>query len=167
VIPQAAPSVQADELRIRTAEPADAEALTRLINAAFVVEQIAVEGDRVDVDKTRDYMTRGKFLLLEDATALLGCVYVELRGNHGYVGLLSVDPVLQKKGLGRRLMAAAEQNLNDAGCAAVDLRIISARPELLRFYAKLGYAETGISPMPVDAPLKMACHFIHLSKPLG
>jgi GNAT superfamily N-acetyltransferase len=97
---------------------------------------------------------------------LLGCVHTELRGERGYVGLLSVEPQLQMKGLGRRLMAAAEQHLSDAGCGGVDLRIISARPELLRFYAKLGFVETGISPMPVDAPLKMACHFIHMSKPL-
>jgi N-acetylglutamate synthase-like GNAT family acetyltransferase len=163
---QAAPSVRADEPHIRIAEQEDIPALTQLINAAFVVEQIAIEGDRIDPDKVRDYMTRGKFLLLEDATSLIGCVYVELRADHGYVGLLSVEPMLQNKGLGRRLMAAAEQSFGDAGCTAVDLRIISARPELLRFYGKLGYAETGISPMPVDAPLKMACHFIHLSKPL-
>ncbi|HXL22378.1 MAG TPA: GNAT family N-acetyltransferase [Candidatus Dormibacteraeota bacterium] len=159
-------SLQLEDHRIREAGPADVEALTHLINAAFVVEQIAIEGDRVDPDKVRGYMARGKFLLLEDQTALLGCVYAEPRGEHGYVGLLSVDPARQGAGLGRQLMAAVEKTFREAGCAAVDLRIISARPELLRFYAKLGYAETGISPMPVDAPLKMACHFIHLSKPL-
>jgi GNAT superfamily N-acetyltransferase len=80
--------------------------------------------------------------------------------------LLSVDPERQGSGLGRRLMAAAEQYFSDHSCSSVDLRIISARPELLRFYGKLGFKETGISPMPEDAPLKMACHFIHLSKPL-
>jgi len=155
-----------DDLRIRDAEAADVAALTRLINAAFVVEQIAIEGERVDPERVRGYMNRGKFLLLEDASLLLGCVYVELRGGHGYIGLLAIDPVRQGSGLGRRLMAAAEQTFSDQGCSAVDLRIISARPELLRFYGKLGFTETGISPMPEDAPLKMACHFIHLSKPL-
>lgn len=156
----------AEEFQIRTGESTDVDILVSLINIAFVVEQIAIEGDRVDADKVRAYMNRGRFLLLEDAASVLGCVYAELRGEHGYVGLLSVEPTLQRRGLGRRLMAAAEQYVRDAGCASVALRIISARPELLRFYAKLGFAETGISPMPVDAPLKMACHFIHLSKPL-
>jgi GNAT superfamily N-acetyltransferase len=155
-----------EEFRIRTAEAADIGALVALINAAFVVEQIAIEGDRIDPSKVRAYLDRGKFLLLEDAATLLGCVYAELRGDRGYVGLLSVEPELQMKGLGRRLMAAAEQYVHNAGCAALDLRIISARPELLRFYGKLGFVETGISPMPAEAPLKMACHFIHLSKPL-
>jgi N-acetylglutamate synthase-like GNAT family acetyltransferase len=157
---------QGDEFRIRQAGQDDVDALVRLINAAFVVEQIAIEGDRVDADKVREYLSRGEFLLLEDASSLLGCVYAEKRSDRGYVGLLSVAPALQMRGLGRRLMAAAERHLADSGCVGVDLRIISARPELLRFYAKLGYAETGISPMPEDAPLKMACHFIHLSKHL-
>jgi len=159
-------SLDLEELHIREAVPQDVDALVRLVNVAFVVEQIAIEGDRVDAERVRSFMDRGRFLLLEDAASLLGCVYVEQRSHRGYVGLLAVEPQMQMKGLGRRLMAAAEQYLNEAGCQGVDLRIISARPELLRFYSKLGYAETGISPMPVDAPLKMACHFIHLSKPL-
>jgi GNAT superfamily N-acetyltransferase len=159
-------SLRLEALRIREAEAADVTALTQLINAAFVVEQIAIEGERVDPDRVRGYMDRGKFLLLEDGSALLACVYVEQRGGHGYVGLLSVEPARQGSGLGRRLMAAAEQYFSDQSCEQVDLRIISARPELLRFYGKLGFKETGISPMPEDAPLKMACHFIHLSKPL-
>jgi GNAT superfamily N-acetyltransferase len=158
--------LQLEELRIREAEATDGAALTGLINAAFVVEQIAIEGERVDAERVRGYMDRGKFLLLEEVSQLLGCVYVELRGGRGYLGLLSVEPARQGNGLGRRLMAAAEQYFSDRGCGAVDLRIISARPELLRFYGKLGFKETGISPMPEDAPLKMACHFIHLSKPL-
>ena len=153
------------EPQIRVAQPLDVDALVALINAAFVVERIAIEGDRVDAGKVRAYMDRGQFLLLE-APSLLGCVYVELRADHGYVGLLSVEPALQMRGLGRRLMGAADQYFREAGCIAVDLRVISARPELLRFYDKLGFSETGISPMPANAPLKMACQFIHLSKPL-
>lgn len=162
----AQPGLRWEELRIRDAEAADIPALVQLINAAFVVEQIAIEGERVDPDRVRGYMNGGRFLLLEDASLLLGCVYVELRSGQGYVGLLSVDPLRQGQGLGRRLMAATEQYFSARGCNTVSLRIISARPELLRFYAKLGFQETGISPMPEATPLKMACHYIHLSKPL-
>jgi len=159
-------SLHLEALRIREAEAADVAPLTQLINTAFVVEQIAIEGERVNPERVRGYMERGKFLLLEDGSVLVGCVYVEQRGSHGYVGLLSIEPPRQGSGLGRRLMAAAEQHVSEQGCASVDLRIISARPELLRFYGKLGFKETGISPMPEDTPLKMACHFIHLSKAL-
>ena len=152
------------ELRIRKAGPADIEILVLLINAAFVVEQLAIEGDRVNHEKVQTYMQTGKFLLLDDGSATLGCVYVEKRGERGYLGLLSVDPARQNKGLGRLLTAAAEKHLQEAGCCAVDLRVISARSELVTFYGKLGYSVTGTSPMPADAPLKVPCHFIHMAK---
>ena len=47
-------------------------------------------------------MNKGKFLLAEDGETLVGCVYVEPRGEHWYLGLLSVDPLHQRcwSGLG-------------------------------------------------------------------
>lgn len=155
------------DARVRLASTEDLEALVRLINAAFVVEQVAIEGDRVDRDRVQAYLRTGTFLLLEHSRSVLGCVYVEKRGDRGYLGLLSVDPAQQKKGLGRLLTAAAEKHLKETGCRAVDLRVISARDELLSFYGKLGYAVTGTSPMPAGAPLKIPCHFIHMAKPLS
>lgn len=84
-----------DPVCLRIAESADAEALSRLINAAFVVEQPFIEGERTDPDGVRAYMAKGKFLLAEDSVGLVGCVYVELRGERGYLGLLGVDPARQ------------------------------------------------------------------------
>ncbi len=72
-----------DVLRFRTADLADVEALVRLINVSFRVEQPFIEGDRVDTTGVRSYMAKGKFLLAEDSSGLAGCVYVELRGNRG------------------------------------------------------------------------------------
>ncbi len=76
-----------DVLRFRTADLADVEALVRLINVSFRVEQPFIEGDRVDTTGVRSYMAKGKFLLAEDSSGLAGCVYVELRGNRGLLGL--------------------------------------------------------------------------------
>jgi GNAT superfamily N-acetyltransferase len=140
--------------------------LARLINAAFRVEQPFIEGDRINPDGVGAYMERGKFLLAEDSAGLAGCVYVELRGDRGYVGLLGVDPPRQGTGLGRKLMDAAENYFREAGCRAVDLRIVSARTPLPAFYRHLGYVETGAAPFPADAPAKVPCHFILMSKSL-
>jgi ribosomal protein S18 acetylase RimI-like enzyme len=111
-------------------------------------------------------MQKGKFLLAEDAAGLAGCVYVELRGDRGYLGLLGVDPARQGAGLGRKLMDAAENYFREAGCRAVDLRIVSARTPLPAFYRHLGYVQTGTAPLPSDAPVKVPCHFILMSKTL-
>jgi N-acetylglutamate synthase-like GNAT family acetyltransferase len=75
---------------IRPATLGDAPALTRLINAAFVVESVAFDGDRVDEQSVRGYMNTGTFLVVEDVTGLWGCVYVECDRERSYLGLLSV-----------------------------------------------------------------------------
>jgi GNAT superfamily N-acetyltransferase len=153
-------------VRFRMAECADADVLARLINAAFVVEQPYIEGERIDAEGVRAYMKKGNFLLAEDSAGLAGCVYVEVRGNRGYLGLLGVDPPRQGTGLGRKLMDAAENYFREAGCRAVDLRIISPRTLLLAFYAHLGYAQTGTAPFAQDVPIKVPCHYILMSKSL-
>src|SRR5262245_9310747 len=153
-------------LRIRLASPEDVEPLSRLINAAFVVEQPFIEGDRIDPDGVRAYMDKGKFLVGEDSTGLAGCVYVELRGERGYVGLLGVDPLRQGTGLGRKMMDAAENYFREAGCCAIDLRIISPRTPLLGFYRHLGYLQTGTAPFAPVLPIQAPCHYVLMSKHL-
>lgn len=150
----------------RVAASDDVSALVRLINSAFVVERVAIEGDRVHHASVETYMQTGEFLLLEENAAIAGCVYTAKRGDRAYLGLLSVEPSSQGRGLGRHLVAAAENHARQQGCIAMDLRVISAREELLPFYQHLGYAITHTSPLPAEVPLKVPCHFIHLSKDL-
>lgn len=164
--PHASSSNPAGAVRFRIAAHADIQPLVKLINSAFVVEQVAIEGDRVDAIGVEKYLRSGKFILLEGVSTLLGCVYVEKRGDRGYLGLLSVDTAHQKKGLGRSLAEAAEKYFQNEGCVAVDLRVISARAELLNFYGKLGYVVSGTSPMLETVPLKIPFHYIHMTKVL-
>jgi N-acetylglutamate synthase-like GNAT family acetyltransferase len=154
------------EVHLRLAEAADTEALVRLINEAFAVEKIVIEGERIDAEKVRALFATGNFLLLFEAEQLLGCVYVEVKGKRGYLGLLGVRPARQKSGFGRRLTTAAEDYFREAGCEAVDLRIVSVRAELPPFYERLGYAATAIAPVPDTIPLKIPSHFIVMSKSL-
>ena len=154
------------EVHLRLAEAADTEALARLINEAFAVEKIVIEGERIDSEKVRALFETGNFLLLYEAEQLLGCVYVEVKGKRGYLGLLGVRPDRQKSGFGRLLTTAAEEYFRKAGCEAVDLRIVSVRAELPPFYERLGYAATAIAPVPDTIPLKIPSHFIVMSKSL-
>jgi ribosomal protein S18 acetylase RimI-like enzyme len=155
---------KADTLRIRSADVADVDALVRLINSAFRVEQTFIEGDRIDAEGVRSYMAKGKFLVAADSTGLVACVYVEIRGDRGYLGLLGVDPLLQGTGLGRKMMDAAEDYFREEGCRAVDLRVISLRTPLPAFYRHFGYQETGTAPFASDVPVKAPCHYILMSK---
>lgn len=166
-MPSANPRPTAESLKIRLAQTADEEALVRLINAAFRVEQPFIEGERIDLAGVGGYMEKGRFLVAEDSAGLVGCVYVELRGERGYLGLLGVDPLRQGSGLGRKLMDAAEGYFREAGCRSVDLRIVSARTPLPAFYRHLGYEETGTAPFAPNVPLKVPCHYILMSKSLA
>jgi len=156
----------ASGFRERIGELADTDELVRLINVAFRPEQVAIEGDRINAEKLQPFFTNGKFLVLEDSEGLAGCVYAEVRGKRGYIGLLALRPSLRGRGFGRRLMLLAERHLASAGCVAADLRTISARTDLVPMYKHLGYEDTGTTPMPPEIPLKIPCHFINMSKPL-
>jgi N-acetylglutamate synthase-like GNAT family acetyltransferase len=156
-----------DELQIRWAEPRDTAAIVRLINQAFrAAESFFVEGDRITPEISQLMLEKGNFLLAEDAAVLIGCVYVESHGERAYFGLLAVDRARQHRGLGRRLIAEAENHARAAGCRAMDLRIVSVREELPPFYRRLGYVETGTEPFPAEIKSKLRCHFVLMSKPL-
>jgi len=153
--------------RIRLGSDHDVPALTQLINAAFVVERVVFDGDRVDDLGVRAYMSSGTFLVTEDSAGLVGCVYVETHGHRSYLGLLSVQPARQGLGLGRKLVTAAEKLARESGSRIMDLRVISARGEqLLPFYQRLGYEFVCTEPFPADLVTKVPSHYILMSKPL-
>ena len=108
----------------------------------------------------------GQFLLLEESNSIVGCVYLEKKSDRMYLGLLSIDPKQQGRGLGRKLMTTAEEFATNAGCISMDLRTISPREDIQPFYARLGYSVTGMSPIPQEIPMVVPAHFVHMSKSL-
>ena len=156
-----------EAMKMRQAAPSDAAALRDLINAAFRVERFFVDGDRISLEDVDERLRDGEFLVLEDGGTLAGCVYVQYHGKRAYLGLLSIDPSRQGRGLGSRLVGGAEQQARRAGCGAIDLLIVNLRQELPGFYRRLGYIETGTEPFPENEPTKLPCHFIRMSKDLG
>jgi len=86
---------------IRIAAADDIARLTAVINAAFrKSEGFFVDGPRISEAEVAEHLDKGQFLLAETGDKLHGCVYVELRGERSYLGLLSVDPECQQSGLG-------------------------------------------------------------------
>lgn len=166
-------------VRVRLAQPDDAEMITTVINSAFrIAEEFFVEGDRVDLSSVLNFLNSGKFLLAESEGTLLGCVYVEPRHldsnrpsiqaqERAYLGLLSVDPRHQQSGMGTLLMEAAEDYCRELGLEFMDIKVVSLREELFGFYRKRGYVETGTSPFPAEVETRLPCHFIDMSKPLN
>ena len=155
-------------MQIRVAETGDAEAIASVINAAFrQAESFLIDQDRIDLETVRQLLQKGTFLVADGLNGLSGCVFVELRGDRSYLGLLSVDPQCQKSGLGSKLMNAAEDYCANAGSRFMDLRIVSVRKELPAFYQHRGYVATGTEPFTPGLNPKLPCHFVNMSKPLS
>ena len=138
-----------------------------LVNEAYLVEQFFVEGPRTDEAEIAACLARGSFLVAEEDGRIEGCVYVGRREGRGYFGLLSVRPGRQGEGLGRRLVAAAEERLRAAAFREIDILVVDLRRELFPFYEHLGYREVGREPFPPTPPTKRPCAFVVMRKPLA
>ena len=150
-------------MTVRVAGAHEADEILRVTNAAYEVEKFFIDTGRLDGERLGRLLAKGAFLV---ADGMAGCVYVELRGERGYLGPLSVDPACQGLGIGKLLVKAAQDYACAHGCRHMDLRIVNLRQELPAFYRKLGYAETGTEPFPESEPTKLPCHLICMSKEL-
>ena len=156
-------------LHIRRADAREADVIARIVNQAYRVEDFFKVGDRTDAGEIAGLLQKDLFLVAEEPDGgIAGCVYVAIKEGRGYFGMLSVVPVYQGNGLGRRLVDAAEEHCRAEGCAEMDLWVVNLREELPPWYAKLGYTETGSAPWPEDSlhELSRPAHFIIMSKTL-
>jgi ribosomal protein S18 acetylase RimI-like enzyme len=76
---------------------------------------------------------------LRDGGALVATVMVGDDGHRGWVYYLAVDPARQRGGLGRVMMAAAEDWLAKRGCPKLNLMVRGDNTQARGFYARLGY----------------------------
>jgi N-acetylglutamate synthase-like GNAT family acetyltransferase len=156
-------------MNVRTATEADFDSILNLVNSAFRVESFFKNQDRLSVTDLESHFKRGIFLVSENEGQITGCVYVQRNKDRAYFGLLSIDPSHQKTGLGRRLVAAAEEFARETGARFMDLRFIHLRTELTGIYTKLGYHFSGTEPYPPERNhmLTQPVHFVCMTKELG
>jgi GNAT superfamily N-acetyltransferase len=150
---------------VRRAEVEDAAELAVLVNRAYEVERFFVDGARTDADEIRRLMEAGDFFVLGARGDARAAVYVEARGAHGGLGMLSVSPERQGQGLGRRLVALAEAWCAAMGCATISLQVVNVRAELEAWYRSLGYRPIGVAPYE-HRMAKQPCHFVRMEKRL-
>jgi GNAT superfamily N-acetyltransferase len=81
--------------------------------------------------------------------------------------MLSVDPSRQGEGLGRLLVAAAEDRCRREGCRMMEIHVVDLRQELPPIYRRLGYVEVGTEPFTETERTRQAARFIVMTKPLG
>lgn len=142
--------------------------MSSLINSAFAIETF-LEGLRTSEQALAERMRKGVFLIGCDSEGkMVATVFVEVRNQRGYFGMLAVDRARQGIGFGRAMVRAAEDYCRAAGCAVMDLDVLSLRKELPPFYEKLGYRSTGTEEFRPSRPLRpgIEVHCIVMSKGL-
>lgn len=83
--------------------------------------------------------------------AMEGCVLLHKKGSKLYLGMFSVSPLAQGKGIGKQLLNAADDYAKEHDCTLIYMTVITIRKELIAWYEKYGYRKTGrILPFPVD-----------------
>jgi ribosomal protein S18 acetylase RimI-like enzyme len=167
---------------ILKADLIDVPQLNILINSAYggdsakkgwTNEAHLLTGVRIDeMELTRIIVNESSFFLKYTKNDVIkACVFLEKQNDKLYLGLLSVNPDLQGMGIGKQLLTAAEAEAESLACSKIYMTVISVRHELIDWYKRHGYTDTGIKkPFPGEnrnilakAPLQ----FIVLEKNLG
>jgi ribosomal protein S18 acetylase RimI-like enzyme len=150
--------------RITIAEHKDIPVITSLLNRAYrgesskqgwTTEAHLIAGEvRADENMIQETMDKPDSVFLmytDEAGAIAGCVNLQKHDNRIYLGMLSVWPQLQGKGIGKKLLQAANDYALLVNCRSVYMSVISARTELIDWYKRHGYSDTGErKPFPED-----------------
>ncbi len=140
---------------INKALPADVPELNVLINSAYrgetskkgwTTEAHLLDGLRIDEETLGSYFDNPRVIILkntDESGQITGSVYLEIRSPKLYIGMFSVSPLLQGKGVGRDLLIAAETYAKQLNCHTLTMTVISTRLELISWYERRGFKATG------------------------
>lgn len=133
---------------------ADVPTLNQLVNAAYrgegakegwTTEADLIDGTRIDESILKGLIERSDTTVLtyREEGRVMACVELRKEGDKLYLGMLSVRPNLQGKGVGKKLLIAAEEHAHNNQCRTIYMNVISVRKELIEWYERHGYKLTG------------------------
>jgi GNAT superfamily N-acetyltransferase len=151
-------------MSISIAAEADVPLLVALMDSAYRGENSkegwTSEADLFIGNKRTDEATVAKlinkpgavFLKHIDEDGIIdGCVFLHKKDAKIYLGMFSVSPESQGKGIGKKILAAAEEYARKQNCNSIYMTVITVREDLIAWYEKNSYQKTGrVLPFPVD-----------------
>jgi ribosomal protein S18 acetylase RimI-like enzyme len=128
---------------LRGATPADREPVQRLVEAAYggYVGAIGRRPAPMDADYAA-LIAAGRVTVAERDGAVVGLLVLVPMDDHLLVENVAVDPAAQHSGLGRRLMARAEDEARALGLSELRLYTNELMTANVTWYPRLGYRET-------------------------
>ncbi|MBJ6107972.1 GNAT family N-acetyltransferase [Hymenobacter sp. BT523] len=169
-------------MKLATATLSDVPRLARLVNRAYrgdssrqgwTTEAHLLDGQRIDEEGLREMLAvpgAAILMCLDETEELLGSFYAHATGEKVYLGMLAVEPQGQTKGVGKFLIRAAEDYGRQHGGTVSKMTVISVRAELIAYYERQGYRQTGATEaFPTDPRFgipKQPLTLLVLEKPL-
>lgn len=140
-----------DELRIRRATPADAEALAEVYRSAYRENRrlgFPAKAGSATPDTVSEWIRESRLYVAETAGAVVGGVRLE-ETDPGRVKLsrFGVREAWKGERIGSRLLAHAEDVVGEASGGTVWLTTPEEHPHLPDFYRRRGYEKTGEHPL--------------------
>jgi N-acetylglutamate synthase-like GNAT family acetyltransferase len=137
-------------LVVRPARPDEVDAIVALVQSAYrgessrrgwTTEAELLDGQRTDAQEVRE--TLPHLLVAERDGAMVGVCALQPHDDEGHFGMFAVTPDLQGGGVGSVLLSAAEERARGLGLARVTMWVLWMRRELIAFYERRGYVDTG------------------------
>ena len=140
----------------------DVSALNKLINSAYrgesskkgwTTEANLLEGSRTTEKELTEIIQDKKNTILKftENNQIIGSVLLIEKEDQLYLGMLTVSPELQNSGIGKKLMQEAEIHASKLGLSKIVMTVISVREELISWYKRNGYQDTGArEPFPAS-----------------
>jgi ribosomal protein S18 acetylase RimI-like enzyme len=141
---------------------ADIASLNTLINSAYrgefskkgwTTEAHILEGSRTTEAELLEIIQdkHNTILKYSEHNKIIGCVLLKAKEIELYLGMLTVSPELQNSGIGKKLLQQAEVFAAELGLPKIVMTVISVREELISWYKRNGYVDTGVrEPFPVS-----------------
>ena len=132
----------------------DVSELNVLINSAYrgdnskkgwTTEANILTGVRVNDDELIDSIKESKSNIFKFTVnnQILGCVLLVEKVNKLYLGMLCVNPELQNSGIGKKILQFANEFAIENSLPKIVMTVISSRIELINWYNRHGYFDTG------------------------
>jgi ribosomal protein S18 acetylase RimI-like enzyme len=138
------------------ARPDETQDLLALIESAYrgdsaragwTHEADLLDGQRTDEAALEELLADPKqhLLVRRSERGLEACIAVtQKEDDRVYIGMVTVAPSSQGKGLGRSLLEGAERYAEmQLGALTAEMTVIVQRPELIAWYERRGYRQTG------------------------
>jgi len=128
------------QIYIRSFQPADEGAVVALWQVCALLRP--QNDPRKDIARKLQVNPEW-FLVAEAGGRIVGAVMAGYEGHRGWINYLAVEPAEQRGGLGRKLMAEAEQRLRAAGCPKINLQVRPENKAAIAFYERIGFGIEG------------------------